>query len=336
MQNRASNEPPRVLLTGAGAIGRRHAQNLRDLEPGAEIAVVCHSPESRNWVADFGATPVDSVAAGLQRRPQVAVVCSVSAAHAHDLVSLMSEVEALYIEKPVVIDKISLQSIQTLLDSGWSRSTVVGCNLRYLGSIEKLKEAVDSGEAGRLAHASLRVGQWLPDWRSGRDYRDTYSAHRDQGGGVIFDLVHELDSACFLFGDIARGQAVAGRSGSLQIHADDSAIITLLMKSSLPVLVSLDYISRKPVREYRVTGDAGTLRLDVVARELAVENADGIRSLETTPADWEMAHTYRLAMQDLLQSWRTGSPTRYNLAQALHTTSWMIELEAAAWRANET
>jgi predicted dehydrogenase len=303
---------------------------LRQLVPDAQVTMVSTRPQAR--ATDEGATFVTSVAAGLESRPHIAIVCSASVSHGQELALLMPQVEALYIEKPVVIDRAGLQSIRVLLDSGWDKPTVVGCNLRYLGAVRKLKDACDAGDAGRLARASLQVGQWLPDWRPGRDHRESYSARRAQGGGVIFDLVHELDSASFLFGDIAHGQAAAGNSGSLGIDSDDAATISLMMANGLPVDVSLDYISRKPVREYRVVGDRGTLRMDIVARQLVVETPGETRSLRTEAVDWELAGTYRLAMEDLLRAWRTGSPTFYSLPQAMATTSWMIELEAAAWR----
>jgi hypothetical protein len=49
-----------------------------------------------------------------------------------------------------------------------------------------------------------------------------------------------------------------------------------------------------------------------------------------------MAGTYRLAMQDLLDAWRTGSRTHYDLQRAMHVTRWMIDLEATAWRSAAT
>ncbi|HSH92064.1 MAG TPA: Gfo/Idh/MocA family oxidoreductase [Ramlibacter sp.] len=332
MQNRASNEPLRVLLTGAGSIARRHAQNLRQLVPDVQVTMVSTRARPDGEAAGEGVMLVPSLAAGLESGPNIAVVCSISAAHAQELSLLMPQVEALYIEKPVVIDRGGLQAIRALLESGWDKPTVVGCNLRYLGVVRKLKAVCDAGDAGRLARASLQVGQWLPDWRVGRDHRESYSAKRAQGGGVIFDLVHEIDSASFLFGDIARGQAAAGNSGSLGIDSDDAATVSLMMESGLPVEVSLDYISRKPLREYRVVGDRGTLRVDIIARQLVLETSSETRVLPTEAADWDLAGTYRLAMEDLLRAWRTGSPTFYSLPQSLATTAWMIELETSAWR----
>ena len=324
--------PSRILLTGAGSIGRRHAQNLRSLAPDAELVAVCRGEESARWAADLGVVVVPSVEAGLRTSPEVAVVCSVSSRHTDDLALLMPAVEGLYIEKPVVTSPAGLQALRALLDAGWSKPTVVGCNLRYLPAVGTLKDLCDRGEAGHLALASMRVGQWLPDWRPGRAWRESYSAHRDQGGGVIFDLVHELDSACFLFGDIAHGQAAAGSRSSLALESDEAASISLLMKSGLPVQVALDYVSRKAVREYTVVGDTATLRLDFMARELTRTGPVCSQAIATSPADWDIAETYRSAMTDLLDAWRTGSATRYGLAEALHSASWTVELESSAWR----
>ncbi|MRD47720.1 hypothetical protein GHT07_10560 [Caenimonas koreensis DSM 17982] len=332
MQNRAADEPLRVLLTGAGSIGKRHALNLRGLAPGAQLAMVCGSDESAAWARQNDITVVPTVEAALARKPQLAVVCSASSRHAHDLAILMDAAQALYIEKPVVTNADALRFLRNDIAQGWAKPSVVGCNLRYLGAVQKLQQAISDGLAGHIAIATLQVGQWLPDWRPGRDYRESYSAHRDQGGGVIFDLVHELDSAVNLFGDIAHGQAAAGRSGGLQIDSDDAAAITLQMASGLPVQITLDYTSRKPVRQYCVVGDKGTLRLDIVGKSLTLETGDGKLDLPAQPSDWDMGSTYKLAMQDLLNALGSATPTRYSLAQSLHVTQWMIDLEASAWR----
>jgi predicted dehydrogenase len=320
-----------ALLTGAGSMGRRHAHNLRQLLPGVRLAAVCTGLESKRWAEDQGIQAVHSVEEGLEARPQLGVVCSTSDCHARDLDELLSVVEALYVEKPVMTDGASLDRISARL-TGRTIPSVVGCNLRYLGALGRLKQALGEGNAGRLVLASLQVGQSLPDWRPGRDYRTTYSAHRARGGGVLFDLVHELDSACFLFGEIGHAQAAAGHRSRLDIDADDVAAMTLLMRSGLPVQVSLDYVRRQPVREYLVLGDAATLRLDILGRSLCRESLEGRTEYQTIASDWDMESTYVLAMQDLLDAWKTGLATHYSLSDALHVTRWMLKLEVGAWR----
>ncbi|RZJ13937.1 MAG: Gfo/Idh/MocA family oxidoreductase [Haliea sp.] len=332
MQNPGAKAPLRVLLTGAGSIGRRHAENVRRLVPDARISCVCRSDASKTWAEAFGAQPLPSVEAALDSLVQLVVVCSASSSHARDLELLMPVAQALYVEKPVVTTAAALQALERALDAGWNKPSVVGCNLRYLGAVGKLKQALDQEAAGRCVHSSLRVGQWLPGWRPQRDWRDGYSAHRSQGGGVIFDLVHELDSAILLFGEIERGQAAAGSLSSLGLDADDTAAITLLMRSGLPVQVLLDYVSRVPVREYVVTGDEATLNLDVIGRQLSVTGTGGRQALPTTDADWDMAGTYVAAMSELLGAMEGDGATRYGLRDALPTARWMLQLESTAWR----
>ena len=53
---------------------------------------------------------------------------------------------------------------------------------------------------GQLVGASAWFGSWLPDWRPDVDYRETYSAQRSLGGGVLLDAIHELDLLVWLAG----------------------------------------------------------------------------------------------------------------------------------------
>lgn len=285
-----------------------------------------------SWGDRSGVHMIDSIDRPGVPAPQIAVICSESSQHGAELVKLMAACEALYVEKPVVTDIPSLDAIAGLISDGWNKSSVVGCNLRYLGAIRRLRDTCESGGAGRLVQAGLRVGQWLPDWRPSRDWKQSYSADRRRGGGVIFDLVHELDSACFLFGPILHGQAAAGTLSRLGLDSDDTAAMTLLMASGIPVQVSMDYVSRRPVREYVVIGDEATLRLDLIRRSLTRESPAGTEDIPCDDSDWDVSHTYRTAMADLIEAWRGGGATSYGIADALHTTRWMLQLEANAWR----
>ena len=83
--------------------------------------------------------------------------------------------------------------------------TQVGCNLRFLPSLQRLKDLIAQGVIGRIVRASFEAGQWLPDWRPRQDYRKSYSADPDSGGGVLFDLIHEIDAAYWILGDLTSG-----------------------------------------------------------------------------------------------------------------------------------
>ena len=326
----------KALITGAGSIALRHVANLKNLKPQCEITVVSSASSLRLPLAAFDVAHAPSVTAALSLvspgKFDLAVICSRSVLHGIELDQLMSTGCAIYVEKPVVIDLHDLALIKSRLSSGWSSASVVGCNLRYHGAVKKLKQLLAEGATGRVVRASLSVGQWLPDWRPGREFSNSYSRFRSQGGGVIYDLVHELDSAIHLFGSIDSGQAIAGRRTDLTDDADDSATMSLLMRSGLPVQVSLDYVARQAIREYVVIGTQGTLTLNFPAKTLKLADERETRSIKLADVDWDMDFTYFAAMRDLLGAMQNDTATLHGLFDAIHTTEWMLKLEANAIR----
>ncbi len=62
-------------------------------------------------------------------------------------------------------------------------------------------EGIDRfGKIGRVLWLNVESGQYLPDWRPWQNYRESYSARQELGGGIILDGSHELDYICWLLG----------------------------------------------------------------------------------------------------------------------------------------
>ena len=94
----------------------------------------------------------------------------------------------------------------------------VGYNLRFHPLINKIR-ALCRGR--KLWTIHVFCGSYLPDWRPGRDYRETSSAMRDSGGGVLLDLSHELDYIQWLAGRLEVDHAVSEKVSDLEIDSDD-------------------------------------------------------------------------------------------------------------------
>jgi predicted dehydrogenase len=91
-----------------------------------------------------------------------------------------------------------------------------GFMLRLHPNLLWLKSFLEAGELGDLFYCRAAVGQYLPDWRPSQDYRMSYSASATCGG-VILDLVHELDLVTWLFGPIEAVHAMTARTECLEI-----------------------------------------------------------------------------------------------------------------------
>ncbi len=206
------------------------------------------------------------------------VDCQPSPLHHGVMMEVLDAGIPFYLEKPVVSDRASWQALgRHLVSIDELPPHVVGCNLRFLPSLERLKDMCMSGALGRIVRATFQAGQWLPSWRPQSDYRGGYSASRKLGGGVICDLVHEMDAARWLLGDFDEVHASAGRFSALEIETEDTAGALLSRQGGPVVHIGLDYVSRKPVREYRLIGERASAVWDL-GQELRLELPFGYAS----------------------------------------------------------
>ena len=144
-----------------------------------------------------------SLRSALCRTIDALIIATPSSKHADLIKDGLAFDLPMYIEKPVLTNRSQLNCLrQCLAVKGRIPQTQVGCNLRFLPSLQQLKHFVEQGVIGRIVRASFESGQWLPDWRPHQDYRKSYSASPDRGGGVLFDLIHEIDAAYWILGDL--------------------------------------------------------------------------------------------------------------------------------------
>lgn len=294
----------RVLVIGTGSIGRRHMQTIQALRPDVCFDVLRERPPKSDVVErDVFFTVSSSLAEAMSKRPQLMVIANPSALHLPLLRLAIEEGIPFYAEKPVVSSAEDLETLKNCI-AGYKvlPPNIVGCNLRFLPSLQALKEMVERGDLGNIVHASFEAGQWLPDWRPGIDYRASYSSRKSLGGGVALDLIHELDSARWILGELYDVQAIFAKASALEIDVEDSASFLMRSRSGAPVSVHVNYVSRLPFRRYRIVGDQGTAEWDLPSRTLNVTTHEGSNAVALVPGAFDVSHTYIAAMSELLRA----------------------------------
>lgn len=260
-----TRSPGGYLIAGLGSIGRRHLANLRRLRPQARIGVwrLHSAPEP---LPPAGAdAQLTTLAQALEFAPAAAIIAGPASTHL-DLARPLADAGVhLLIEKPLALDPAGVAELITdCRDRGLVLMT--GYNLRYLPSLQAAKASLDAGDIGQILAARAEVGQYLPDWRPGSDYRTGVSAQRALGGGALLELSHELDYLGWIFGPPARVTARGGRFSDLTLDVED--LVELLLEYETPprlVSVHLDLLQRAPQRACRFIGSTGTLVWDGIA-----------------------------------------------------------------------
>jgi len=255
----------RFLVVGTGSIGTRHARNL--LAMGHEVS---------GWDTEAGrleearrAAPGLRAAAGLESglaaRPDAVLVCTPPATHVALAKQAVEAGSHLFVEKPVAHCS---DEVPALLDGAKraGRLVLVGFNLRFLPSLCRVKALLDAGRIGRVHAAHAFFGFHLPAWRPGRSYADNYAVSVAQGGGVLLDVIHELDYLGWLFGEAAELVCASGHVSTLAGDTEDLAELTLRFASRAIGHLHVDYLRRAYRRDLEVIGSDGVITWDYTSR----------------------------------------------------------------------
>lgn len=238
----------KALVVGFGSIGKRHARILKEL--GCEVGVVSHrevefSPRYKNLsraLKDFS--------------PGYVVVANRTSAHLRTLKALRAE----KFKGMVMIEKPLFSKAEKFPARGF-RKIVVGYNLRFHPLILRLRKLL-CGQ--KVLTVQAYVGKNLAVWRPGADYRKSYSALKDQGGGVLRDLSHELDYVTWLLGGWHSVAAVGGHYSHLEIETDDIFSLMIKTRRCDNVSVHMNYVDKVGHRILMVNTATASIKIDLM------------------------------------------------------------------------
>ena len=274
-----------LTIVGLGSIGRRHLRVARENFAGLKISAVRSGlggdPAERNLLdAEFM-----SIEEACRNGVDAAVISSPASLHAAQACSLIENNVNVLIEKPVAI---SIDDVSTIEQALGTRDLVcqVGYVLRHHPALQYLKKCIEDRMIGEISHIRSVCSSYLPEWRPGTDYRNSVSSKTTLGGGVLFELSHDLDYLLWCFGPVADVKANLASRNILGIEAPETAQLMLRHDSGAIASVHLDFNSRTTIRQCSVTGSAGMLVWDGVDQSVICRTDEG----ETTrsfaqPAD---------------------------------------------------
>jgi predicted dehydrogenase len=251
----------KIIIIGAGSIGRRHATNLAIL--GTDVSVFdVNQTLLKTICADNNWDPVYDLDLALdQNLFDAAIICTPNHLHIPYAQKAIDAGLHIFIEKPL---SSILSGVDDLLQIQKKHKTLimVGYNLRFHPPLQILKQCVGEGKIGKLISIRAEVGQYLPEWRPGTDYRSSVSARSELGGGAVLELSHELDYALWLAGDVTSVTAQTDRLSDLEMDVEDTAEIILKFASGALGSIHLDMVQRPSTRYCKVLGTDGTIIWD--------------------------------------------------------------------------
>lgn len=248
----------KVCFIGVGSIAKRHIGNLQAIASERDIDLQINAVRRNTTEKMPGIDCVYGSVNELSNDYDAIFITNPTEFHVETLAETHGKSKNFFIEKPL----ISAKRISTVKEFKEDKDCLyyVACPLRYTNVIQYMKNYV---EKHQIIGARCISSSYLPEWRPEIDYRDTYSAHKDLGGGVSVDLIHEWDYLKYLFGEPQDVIYRKGKKSNLEVDCEDTALYIAEYENKF-IELHLDYFGRKTIREVMLFTSEDTVIGDLV------------------------------------------------------------------------
>lgn len=239
----------KVCFVGSGSIGRRHMLNLYNICLDRQEKLIIHVLRSQTKILCQELIPIVNKEIfsvdEMDSFYDAIFICNPTFKHYSSIEELKNFSHFFFVEKPVFNHTgYKIRDLELPLENQY----YVACPLRYSRVLMRAREILKDK---KVISAQAISSSYLPNWREGVDYRQTYSANKEQGGGVKIDLIHEWDYLVELFGYPDTVFSFAGKYSDLEITSDDIAVYIAQYADKLLEL-HLDYFGVIGERYLRV------------------------------------------------------------------------------------
>ena len=247
----------KVLVVGAGSIGKRHALNFKSLN---HEVVVCDTNKDRvrkfskendfsYYLNYFDAINTEDFDA--------AVIATPSNFHIEPAIDLASHKLNIFMEKPLSISMEKVNHLSHIVEKN-NLIFMMGQSYRFHEGMLCIKDLMDNNIVGDIYNVEMLGGWYLPDWHYKEDYTKEYAARSDLGGGVLLtSLSHSIDTVRWLFGEVVDFRGWKANLGNLKLDVDDYVSCSLFTDKKIIVNIIDDFLSRIPRNQIRINGSEG-------------------------------------------------------------------------------
>jgi YrbI family 3-deoxy-D-manno-octulosonate 8-phosphate phosphatase len=298
----------KFMIAGLGSIGRRHLRNLLHL--GEQDIVLLRTFKGTFSDDELLRFPVETdLGAALSHRPDAVIVTNPTALHLDIALPAAEAGCHILIEKPVSNSLERVNLLREAMKKSGAR-LLMGFQFRFHPHFQHTQALLRKGALGQLLSVRAHYGDYLPGWHPWEDYRKSYSAREELGGGVLLTLCHPLDYLLWFFGDATLLWKKTAKVSDLDIPMEDVVEMGVVFANGGVGSVHLNYYQRPPAHRFELIGTEGTIRWDQDDNSLRIFSVrSGEWQIIPGPADFDRNEMFISEMKHFLEVVRgEGSP----------------------------
>lgn len=258
----------KILFVGLGSIGCRHLENIKEALPSAQIAALrSRENATKSEFDDLIDYEFYNIEDAKKFNPEIVFITNPTSLHVETALEFIKMVTGMFIEKPV---SDSVEKVQKLIEKDVKAVIHVACPLRFHPALKFIKNYLE--DSHKILNIKIASGSYLPDWRPSQDYKQTYCAIKELGGGVSLDLIHEVDYMRWIFGDVKEGYFGSSKLSELEIETEDISYGIWKLKNGILCEIHLDYFRKIPERYLEIITDEAVIKVDLINSVITIDN----------------------------------------------------------------
>ncbi len=270
------NQDLPILIIGAGSIGERHIRNLwalgyRNL----------HVYRQRNLpFRDIRGAHVNIILTWkgvLKINPFAAIICTPTSQHLQQCINCIRSDMHVLVEKPL---SHNTEHFDTLRKEAEAKNKLlhVAYMMRFHPFMKEIKNFIGKGTYGNLISFHTYWGTYLPNWHPYEDYRKSYAARRDLGGGAALTLSHDMDLINWLVNtELKKYSAALNYNSKLEIDVESGADFLLEFENRISGQVHVNFHQQSETRRYEFHFDKVSLEINYFQNEMKIITRDDMK-----------------------------------------------------------
>jgi len=288
----------KILIVGAGSIGKRHLNNLIFIGiKTSDLVVVETRKDRQEEVESLNITNIYVSIENAIKEHNIfaAIICSPTSMHIDHAIQLAKNNVHLMIEKPLSNNLDNCPELQKIVSDN-DIIVMIAYVFRFSPLTQKVKKLIEDNAIGKVLYVRGEFSEYLPDWHPWEDYRSYYMAKKSEGGGSILDQSHIMDLIHYLFGGFKSVNAFNSKLSSLEIEADDIAEMIVQLNSGVLASIHTDIIGRKHKKYLEIKGENGNIHWDHYANSVSLFSSknDSTEIFDDFGKDFNDVYIYEL------------------------------------------
>ena len=251
----------KVLVIGTGSIAQKHIDILNSLN----YSVYVYSETNEKFFKK-NSKITRLVNLAKLNNFEFTILANKTTNHLRILKILIKQKMHIYCEKPIYYKKFNYQYIRNLI----KKNKIVFHNGYQLRNDTKIKYIQKKLKNLKIKSFQVSVGHDFNQWRKASIHKKSYFSDTKKGGGVIFELIHEINLINLLFGKIKKISTI--KSNSENFKCEDIAVSIIETKNKILGSLYQDMLSNVLFRYIKIVTNKFFFKIDFANNLIIKDN----------------------------------------------------------------